>query len=220
MLEAFLFDLDGTLADTDPVHYETWKDMLREYGLDIDPVFYKAHFSGRLNLQIIQDLLPSLSLDKAEALSDRKEAEFRRRMANLSPLPGLLDLLNWMGTHRLKRAIVTNAPPANAQFMLRSLKVEALFPVVVLGEELERGKPDPMPYQVALERLGVKGDRAVAFEDSPSGVRSAVGAGIPTVGIATTHDPELLYAIGATLVVPDFADPRLLDWLQIPALTS
>lgn len=217
MLDALLFDLDGTLTDTDPVHYQTWKDVLQEYGFDIDPAFYQANFSGRLNIQIIQDLLPHLSLDEGEQLSDRKEAEFRNRAGQLLPLEGLSDVLTWMEAQQLKRAIVTNAPPDNARFMLRSLKVDELFPIVVFGEEVSRGKPDPMPYQVALDRLHVTADRAIAFEDSPSGVRSAVGAGIPTVGMATTHAPQTLYDLGASLVVPHFADPRLFSWLHIPA---
>lgn len=219
MVEALLFDLDGTLADTDPTHYQTWKDVLQGYGLEIDPAFYKANFSGRLNLEIIQDLLPHLSLEEGQALSDRKEAEFRDRASELTPMPGLVNLLQWMDERHLKRAVVTNAPAENAQFMLRVLKLEAVFPLVVLGEEVAFGKPDPMPYQVALTRLSVKAEQAIAFEDSPSGIRSAVGAGIPTVGIASTHDPELLTTLGAQLVVPDFADDALLNWLQISALT-
>jgi beta-phosphoglucomutase-like phosphatase (HAD superfamily) len=142
MLDALLFDLDGTLTDTDPIHYQTWKDVLHGYGIEIDPTFYQAKFSGRLNIQIIQDLLPHLSLQEGEQLSDRKEAEFRNRAGQLKPLEGLAEILDWMDTQQLKRAIVTNAPPENARFMLRSLKVDNLFPVVVFGEEVPRGKPD------------------------------------------------------------------------------
>ncbi|MBD0343290.1 MAG: HAD-IA family hydrolase, partial [Coleofasciculus sp. Co-bin14] len=74
-----------------------------------------------------------------------------------------------------------------------------------------KGKPDPMPYQVALEHLGVSSKSAVAFEDSPSGIRSAVSAGILTVGIATTHDPQALIKVGATLAIHNFADPKLAE---------
>jgi HAD superfamily hydrolase (TIGR01509 family) len=215
-LNALLFDLDGTLADTDPTHYLTWQDMLRGYDLEIDPDFYKKHFSGRRNIEIFQELLPQLSLAEGEQLSQAKEAAFRDRASHLLPLPGLFNLLTWADEQDLRQAVVTNAPRENAEFMLQTLGLSDRFSTVVLGEELVRGKPDPLPYQVALEQLGVSAEQAVAFEDSPSGVRAAIAAGIPTVGIATTQTPELLYQLGVILVIADFTDARLQDILRSP----
>jgi HAD superfamily hydrolase (TIGR01509 family) len=215
MLTALLFDLDGTLADTDPIHFRTWKDILQKYGLSIDRAFYEQHFSGRLNAAIVRDLLPELSPEDGQQLSWDKEAEFRRRaVGELEPMAGLSALLTWATEQHLKQAVVTNAPAENAEFMLDVLGLRNQFATVVLAEELARGKPDPLPYQVALERLGVPAAGAIAFEDSPSGVRSAVAAGILTVGIASTHPPDVLYKLGATLVIPNFADPRLNDLLK------
>jgi HAD superfamily hydrolase (TIGR01509 family) len=215
MLEAILFDLDGTLSDTDPIHFQIWQDLLKVHGLEIDHGFYKQHISGRLNVDILQDLLPHLSPQDRAEFSHQKEAEFRQRAASLmTPLAGLLDLLDWIDDRPLKRAVVTNAPPSNAQFMLKTLGLADRFPVVVLGEEVAAGKPDPMPYQEAMRRLGVEAVASLAFEDSPSGMRSAVGARILTVGIATTHEPAVLYDAGATLVIDDFTDIRLQELLH------
>jgi HAD superfamily hydrolase (TIGR01509 family) len=223
MLQALLFDLDGTLANTDPIHFRAWQDILHEYGLNIDRPFYQTHFSGRLNEAIVQDVLPHLSPEEGVQLSDRKEALFRERaVEQLKPLAGLMELLNWADSQKLKQAVVTNAPKENAQFMLEVLSLANRFATVVLAEELEKGKPHPMPYQVALEHLGVSSKSAIAFEDSPSGIRSAVSAGILTVGIASTHDPQALIAVGATLAIDDFADPKLeellkFSWQQVTA---
>lgn len=215
MLTALLFDLDGTLANTDPIHFATWKDVLKPYGLEIDREFYDKHFSGRLNAAIVADLLPQLSVEEGEQFSWNKEAEFRRRATGeMKPLEGLMELLTWANTQQLKQAVVTNAPVENAEFMLNVLTLQNHFETVVIAEQLERGKPDPLPYQVGLERLGVSAKSAVAFEDSPSGIRSAVAAGILTVGLATTHTAEQLYAMGAKLVVDDFADPKLDELLK------
>lgn len=214
MLKALLFDLDGTLTNTDRLHYRTWRDVLRDYDLHIDETFYQANFSGRLNQQIVADLLPHLSVAAGKALSDRKEAEFRARANLLEPLPGLMDLLAWLGQQGLPQGIVTNAPRANAEFMLQALDLQHQFAPVVLAEELPRGKPDPLPYQTGLHLLGVEADQALVFEDSPSGIRSAVAAGITTVGIASTHPPQSLYELGSTLVIADFTDPRLHNLLQ------
>ncbi len=215
MLKALLFDLDGTLANTDPIHFQTWQAVLQDYGLEIDHAIYNRQFSGRTNAAIVSDLLPHLSPIAATALSQHKEAEFRQRAAHqLSPMTGLMEFLAWAEAHHLDQAVVTNAPVENVDFMLSVLGLGDRFNTIVLGEQLERGKPDPLPYQVALERLSITAQSAVAFEDSPSGIRSAVGAGILTVAIASTHPADVLYAVGATLVVPDFSDPRLRELLQ------
>ncbi|NET35703.1 MAG: HAD family phosphatase [Cyanothece sp. SIO1E1] len=210
MLQAVLFDLDGTLANTDPIHFVTWQHILRDYGLDIDLPFYQKHFSGRLNPDIIRDLLPHLSPAENEQLGIEKETRFRdNAQGQLKPLSGLLALIGWIGQQGLKTAIVTNAPRANAEFMLQTLNLTQIFATVILSETLPVGKPDPLPYQEALHRLKITPETALVFEDSPAGIRSAIAAGITTVGIASTHHPDELYELGVKLVVADFTDQRL-----------
>ena len=214
MLSAILFDLDGTLTHTDPLHFFTWQQVLREFGLSIDQVFYNHYISGRLNAEIVQDILPQLTPEQGSQVAVDKEERFRRLGEQLQPLPGLVKLLEWTAASGLKQAVVTNAPRANAEFMLEALQLTATFPIVVLAEEASQGKPDPAPYLLALSRLGVNCQEAIAFEDSPSGVRSAVAAGLLTVGVASTHEPTVLQNAGATLVIADFTEPALWEWLK------
>ncbi|MEM8807075.1 MAG: HAD family phosphatase [Cyanobacteria bacterium P01_G01_bin.38] len=210
MLQAILFDLDGTLAHTDPIHFRVWQSMLAPYGLVFDEAFYKANFSGRLNPAIVRDLLPQLSPEEGERLSTEKEARFRIAAAEqLQPLPGLMGLIAWLKQQRLLSAIVTNAPRPNAEFMIQTLRLTNLFDTVVISNDLPRGKPDPLPYQTALQRLKLAPEQAVVFEDSPSGIKAAIAAGITTIGVATSYTPEELYDLGATLAIQDFTDTRL-----------
>jgi HAD superfamily hydrolase (TIGR01509 family) len=127
----------------------------------------------------------------------------------MKPLPGLVDFLDWATTQNLQLALVTNAPKANVDFMLNALGLSNTFPVVVLGEELPKAKPDPIPYQITLEKLGIHPENAIAFEDSPSGIISAVGANILTVGILSTHPMEELLKAGAKWLIEDFTDSKL-----------
>jgi beta-phosphoglucomutase len=212
-LAALLFDLDGTLANTDPFHYCAWKELLQGFGINIDETFYKTRISGRLNPAIAQDLLPQLSPEEQQQFIEQKEARFRELAPQLKPLQGLSEIVNWAEAHKLRQAVVTNAPPENVQHTLRALHLENHFHSVVIADDLGIGKPDPAPYQYALNQFGIVAEQAVAFEDSPSGVRSAVGAGIPTIGIASTQDPKTLYAVGAVLIVPDFSAPELWSFL-------
>lgn len=208
-MEALLFDLDGTLAETDSLHFPAWAAVLRLHGVEIDAAFYRERISGRLNPDVATELLPHLPEAEAEAVAHSKEAAFRERAGEVPPLPGLLELLEKARGQGLRMALVTNAPRENAGFMLKTLGLEGFFDLEVLAEEVALGKPDPLIYATALERLGLGPERAVVFEDSPSGIRSAVGAGIFTVGIASTHEPESLTSAGASLVAADFTDPRM-----------
>lgn len=206
---ALLFDLDGTLADTDPLHLRAWQEALAGHGVVVDEAAYARHVSGRFNPAIVADLLPELSAEQGLRFTDAKEARFRELAGELAPLAGLQGVLDRARAAGLATAVVTNAPRENAQFMLRSLGLDDAFDAVGLGEDARAAKPDPAPYREMLARLGIDADAALAFEDSPGGVRSAIAAGIRVVGIGTTQRPEVLLGEGAELVVDDFADARL-----------
>lgn len=215
MLAAILFDLDGTLVNTDPLHFQAWQEMLLNHGLEIDKAFYQTRISGRLNPIIIQDILPHLTLAEGEKFAEDKEARFRELAPSLKPLAGLEKILDWTKEYGLKTGLVTNAPRKNVDFMLVTLELAEIFDAVFVAEEdVSEGKPDPAIYKLALERLDITPETALAFEDSPSGIRSAVGAGIRTIGISSTHDTEKLYDVGAFKVIPDFNDRYLWNLLE------
>lgn len=210
MLQAILFDLDGTLANTDPIHIKVWREILEPHGYTVDDAFFKENISGRLNEHLIKELLPQLTEDEGAKLAVDKEAQFRELAATeLFRMPGFDELYEWIKTQELKTGVVTNAPRANAEFVLKVLELEMAFDFVLIAGDLPRSKPDPLPYQTALEKCGVEAERAIAFEDSKTGIQSAVAAQIPTVGVASTHEPEVLYGYGASLVIEAFNDDHL-----------
>jgi HAD superfamily hydrolase (TIGR01509 family) len=214
LLKALLFDLDGTLAETDSLHLPTWVDVLRPHGIEVDEEFYRERISGRSNSKIVEDLLPDLSTEEGRNLADAKEASFRERAGELEPLPGLLDFMEEGKSRGLALGLVTNAPEENVEAILLALELGEFFDEVVLSDEVGPVKPDPAPYRAALDRLGVAPEEALAFEDSTSGIASSVAAGIPTVGIASTQEPETLEEAGAFMVAKDFADPELEEFLN------
>jgi HAD superfamily hydrolase (TIGR01509 family) len=209
LYRALLFDLDGTLAETDSLHLPTWVDVLAPYGIEVDERFYKERISGRSTGEIVRDLLPDLTEEEGASIGDAKEASFRERAVELEPLPGLVDFVREGRERGLEIALVTNAPKENVGAILPVLKLQDFFGTVVLADEVGAVKPDPAPYEAALKETGVPAEEALAFEDSVSGIASSVAAGIPTVGIASTQDPEKLRQAGAFLVAEDFTDPEL-----------
>jgi HAD superfamily hydrolase (TIGR01509 family) len=209
LYRALLFDLDGTLADTDSLHLPTWVDVLEPYGVEVDEAFYKESISGRTTGEIIRALLPDLTDEENRSVGAAKEASFRERASDLEPLPGLVEFVERGREMGMWIALVTNAPVENVEAILPALELHDIFDVVVLADEVEAVKPDPAPYRAALERTGVPPEGALAFEDSVSGISSSVAAGIPTVGITSSQSPEKLLRAGAFMTAEDFTDPQL-----------
>jgi HAD superfamily hydrolase (TIGR01509 family) len=217
LYKALLFDLDGTLADTDSLHLPTWVDVLEPYGVRVDEEFYRDSISGRNTSEIVRDLLPELSDEENRSVGDAKEARFRERATELEPLPGLVDFVDLGRERGMSIVLVTNAPEENVQAILLALELGDLFDAIVLADEVEAVKPDPAPYRAALGKTGVPPERALAFEDSISGISSAVAAGVPTVGITSSQDHAKLCGAGAFMTAGDFTDARLLALIDTPA---
>ncbi len=213
VLTTILFDLDGTLVNTDILHFSIWQDLLLDQGITIDRPFYDQFMVGHRNEAIVRDVLSHLPFEVGMKLAQRKEALFRERGHQMQRLAGLDRLLDWLSQEELATAVVTNAPRENAEMMLTSLGLGDRFDHLIISEELPQGKPHPLPYQTALTQLGRESREAIAFEDTPLGIRSAVGAGVTTIGMATTHHPQVLQEAGAEFAIKDFTQERLWNWL-------
>lgn len=214
MLKALLFDLDGTLANTDAVHFPTWMEVLRPHGIDVDREMYEDRLSGRLNTDVVDDVLPELTSEERQKLLDAEEEKSRNRTQEIGALPGLGALLEDGRRRGLAIALVTNSVKQDAAQILAPLGLEDAFDPVVFPSEVSDSKPSPSPYEEALERLGIEPEEAIAFEDSLTGVEAAVEVGIPTVAVARSEDPEDLREAGVVLVIGDFADDALYEFLN------
>eukprot|EP00218_Dolichomastix_sp_CCMP3274_P008852 CAMPEP_0170132970 /NCGR_PEP_ID=MMETSP0033_2-20121228/985_1 /TAXON_ID=195969 /ORGANISM="Dolichomastix tenuilepis, Strain CCMP3274" /LENGTH=241 /DNA_ID=CAMNT_0010368421 /DNA_START=96 /DNA_END=821 /DNA_ORIENTATION=+ len=216
-LEAVLFDIDGTLADSDPLHLRVFQEYLPELGCTetIDHAFFQKNISGRHNDDIFGRIFPDMPKERYAAVAEEKEARFRK-LAGESTIAtkGLSELLEWIDKRGLKKAAVTNAPRANAELMLKGMGLESYFDMLVIGSECTHAKPHPLPYLLALRHLGVSAEKAICFEDSPSGMRAAVSAGLATFGILSGQPREALEQEGAVECIKDFAAPELTRYLE------
>lgn len=212
MAAAFLFDIDGTLIESDPIHLTIFQEIFAERGQVIDHAFYLNHIHGFLNADLFARHFPA---EDAQALSDDKEARFRARLdARVPPMPGLMALLALARRDGIRVAAVTNAPRLNAEAMLNAIAARDFMEVLIVGEECPRGKPFPDPYLAAMAQLRVAPEACVAFEDSPTGVASARASGAFTIGLRSSLDHADLLAAGAQATIRDFTDPALPELLE------
>ncbi|KAI5655841.1 hypothetical protein M9H77_33028 [Catharanthus roseus] len=219
-LEAVLFDVDGTLCDSDPLHHYAFREMLLEIGYNggvpITDEFFIEHIAGKHNEDIASFLFPD-DHERGVKFVDDKEAMFRRlAKEQLKPIDGLYKLRKWIEDRGLKRAAVTNAPRSNAELMISLLGLTDFFEAIIIGSECERAKPFPDPYLKALELLKVSKDHTIIFEDSVSGIKAGVAAGVPVIGLTTRNPPQLLKEASPSFLIQDYQDPKL--WAALEEL--
>jgi HAD superfamily hydrolase (TIGR01509 family) len=210
--KALLFDIDGTLADTDALHLAAFNQVFGPRGHVFDRARASKELMGFSNASIGERFLPDEPPQRRLAIMDEKEAAFRKLVdGKIKPLPGLMPLLARADRAGVPMVAVTNAPRLNAEMLLAGLGISDRFKRVVIGDELSHGKPHPMPYLEGLRAVNAAAKFSVAFEDSRSGVQAASAAGIATIGIRTSLGHADLIEAGALTTAENFDDPGLID---------
>ena len=208
--KALLFDIDGTLADTDALHLEAFNQVLGPRGHTFDHARFSKELQGFSNASISARFLAEEPPARRAAIIDEKEATFRRLVAGkIQPLPGLMNLLARADRAGVPMVAVTNAPRLNAEMLLSGLGIRDRFKALLIGDELAHGKPHPLPYLEGLRAAGAAAALSIAFEDSRSGIQSASAAGIATIGIRTSLAHADMVAAGAVTTAANFDDPEL-----------
>ena len=212
-----LFDIDGTLADTDALHVEAFNQVFGPRGHVFDRARAAKELMGFSTASLAERFLPDETPERQAAIMDEKEALFRKLVSGkVQPMPGLMTLLAFADRAGIPMVAVTNAPRLNAEMLLAGLGIMDRFKALMIGDELSHAKPHPLPYLEGLRAVNASASLSVAFEDSRSGIASASAAGIATVGIRSSLSHAELVAAGARLTVASFDD---LDLMKMIAAT-
>lgn len=208
---ALIFDMDGVIVHSNPVHCRAWQLYNRRFGIQTDERMLERMY-GKHNDDIVRDYFGSgLSREQTMAHGAAKEQLYREIMA-----PALDDSLvagvrQFLSRHAaVPMAVATNAEPANVDFILDAANLRRYFRAVVDGHMVSRPKPHPDVFLLAAAELEISPAACIVFEDSLSGIEASRAAGMRTVGLRTTHR-ELP---GVDLAIDHFLSPELQPWLQ------
>ena len=206
--KGLLFDIDGTMTDSDPAHFASFNAVISAHRAPITLQEYHTHIHGLAEEDAEAWLFPDPAT-RPNGIVTAKEEHFRANVTTMEAIPGLLDILDLAEASGLPFAAVTNAPRENAEVMLRALGVRDRMAALICGMELAQPKPHPLPFLEGARAIGRDPDACIAFEDSLTGIASAHAAGCTTFAIAAPIPAESQLAAGAVAVVEDFTDPRI-----------
>ncbi|MEO0963658.1 MAG: HAD family phosphatase [Planctomycetota bacterium] len=227
MLEAVIFDFDGVIADSEPVHCTAIREVAGTVGVTISDAEYQAVYIGfddrdafREVLRRADGLAAGSAVDESRVagMCGAKALAFDRLAASGVPaVPGSLELARAVRAAGVPMAIASGATRREIDGMLAALDADGLFEVMVTADDVERSKPDPQTYAMAVDRLGAAEGRAlaagrcVAIEDTSAGVAAAKGAGLAVLGVTTTGPREALREADAVVSGPAAVDLGMLE---------
>ena len=212
MLEAIVFDFDGVIVDSEPLHYQAFVMVGKGIGFEFSYDEYLATYIGFDDRDAFRVMLEAsgqeVTDERVAELCAMKQPAFnavtQMSAANGSiAIPGALELIDECHQVDLPRAIASGATREDIELMLELLDRRDRFDIIVTADDVEFSKPDPTSYALAAQRLGVDPANALAIEDTAAGLASASGAGLMTLGLTTTGPAEPLAE--AQRVIDDLA---------------
>lgn len=211
---AMIFDMDGVIIDSNPWHKKSLRRFCEKHGYHLSDEYLKEHIYGRSNKDWIPVLFGELPESSIKALSDEKEALFRKMFKDhIRPITGLIPFLDNLKSHHIPMAIATSAPSDNVTFTLEHTGIGNFFDVILDESVVSKGKPDPEIYLKTAARLTYQPGNCIVVEDSLSGVESARRAGCKVIGITTTHLPGEFR--DTVRNIDDFTQLQIKDLYQI-----
>jgi HAD superfamily hydrolase (TIGR01509 family) len=182
VFSAYLFDCDGTIADSMPLHYLAWSKALGEWGCPFSEELFYA-WGGMPTAQIVATLNERQGLAMAvEAVCERKESLYYEFLPELKVVPEVLEHIEAQ-QGKLPFAVVSGSTRESVEASLRVLGLQGRFATLVCAGEYARSKPDPEPFLLAADRLGVRPADCLVFEDTEMGIAAAKAAGMGWVKV-------------------------------------
>ena len=222
MIRAVLFDMDGLIVDTEPIHFKAFKAMMREYGHEL-PESLMAKLVGYPEADNIRDLKQIYNMDEpAETMASRRYGLFMQfiRVDPIPVFPHFWEFSEEVGRRGLRRAVVSSSTAEQIEVILGRLfedhsekgSPDSYFDAIVTGDDVPNNKPHPDIYLAAARALDLPPAECLALEDTPAGTQAAAAAGMRVIAVPNDYSrgldfPGALAAIGSLAEAADYLDP-------------
>jgi beta-phosphoglucomutase len=202
--KAAIFDLDGVIVDTVPIHFHAWKSMFSDYGKDFTFNDYKKKVDGIPRIDGCKAILTELSDDEIQTASDKKQVYYLEYLQKegIKVYTSTIDLIKSLQKYNIRVAVISSSK--NLLMILEKAGIKDLFEVIISGNDITKGKPDPQVFLMAAQKLGVSPEDSLVFEDATLGVEAAKRAGMKCIGIDRDSHAELFRK--ADIIVHDLSE--------------
>jgi HAD superfamily hydrolase (TIGR01509 family) len=203
-LKAVIFDMDGVLIDSHPVHKKAWTRFLASVGKMVTDEELEFVLDGRRREDILSHFLGALTPAQTAEYGRHKEQLFREAASEVSTVLGVGQFIDELQRCGIPMAVASCGSSSRVHFILQRLGLEHRFSAVVTADDVQVGKPDPAIFQKAASAIGAPPECSVVVEDAVSGVIAAKAAGMKCLAIASNGRGKALHVAGADSVVSDF----------------
>ncbi len=203
MLKAVIFDFDGVISDSEPLHYKAFAGAAAKFGFKLSKELYYKDYVGYCDRECFEnmirnfpDQLKMADIDEMVDIKTRLFDEMAKTQANI--IPGVEQLINLLKDNQIRIAICSGAILRDILLMLNGSNIKQVFEIIVSDEDVSQGKPDPQGYTLALKKLNENGqsqiqpEQCIVVEDSHWGLMAAKAAGMKTIAVTNTYDREKL----------------------------
>lgn len=220
MLRGVVFDLDGVIVDSHPLHKQAWRAFLTSMDKQVSESDLDFILEGRRRKDILIHFLGNLSDSEIQEYGERKDDFFQQSCVDLEAVAGTVEMIKKLAQADLQIALATSASRNRARWTLQQLKIAEYFAVVVTGEDVIESKPDPTIYRLASQNLKIPPECLLAVEDSVCGVHSAKSAGLRCLGIGQGENVPRLIQAGTDRVVPNLVDLSIKELEEVLSADS
>jgi HAD superfamily hydrolase (TIGR01509 family) len=217
MTLGMVFDLDGVLFDSHPIHKKVWRELLQSLGRVVSDEELDFILDGAKRDEILHHFLGPLNREQVESYAKQKEFLLRNEEENLKTIDGLECFLELVESAGIPKVVATSASKPRAKRMLDRCQLTERFSAIVTGDDVSNGKSDPTIFLQCAEKLGAAPRHVLVFEDAVPAIKAAKSIGMKCVGLGKGARQSQLRKAGADLVVPDFME---FAWLSQPSLAA
>lgn len=207
ILKGVIFDLDGVLVNTVPLHFKAWKRMFNEYGKKFISKDYKEKVDGIPRLDGARAILKDLSQEELERAAAKKQEYYLEFLEKegVEIFKGALNLIKELKDNNIKVGVISSSK--NCLYILKKAGIDDLFDAIITGNDINKGKPHPDIFLLACKRLDLEPSECIVFEDAISGIEAAKRGNFKCVGVDRYHNPQRL--MKADLVINGLLEVKL-----------